>query len=251
MASSLADHEQALRASDTTLYRELGICDADEICVDSLYSVHWNEGMRLIANCVKRNLFKDAGVWNDAWDDAEDEDEGEDYWDPAVDTDGSVQGGFENGRYDTGHKAGTGQENGQQGDQDTLKPYKKHQQNATSNDLPFALLADKYASVVLTGDDQAQTPFQADSIKLRSLINDPVDLHGSGKSLEEDGRSSSQRDSNGASQVSQVRTCTHCTGLKTFRPFASDTDALEMEVKVASVGSAVLTGVLWLAVMGG
>ena len=251
MASSLADHEQELRASDTTLYRELGICDADEICVDSLYSVHWNEGMRLIANCVKRNLFMDAGVWNDAWDDAEDEDEGEDYWDPAVGTDGSVQGGFANGRYNPGHEAGEGQENGHHRDQDTLKPYQKHQQNTTSQDLPFALLADKYASVVLTGDDQAQKPFQADSIKLRSLINDPVNLHDGEKSSKEDGRSSSQQDSNGASRVSQVRTCTHCTGLKTFRPFASNTDALEMEVKVANVGSVVLTGVLWLAVMGG
>ena len=240
MASSLG-------REDPSLHGEYGTCHSDEICVDSVYSIDYREGLRMIANCVPKRLFRDAGfLWKDRWDDLDDI-----HW--AEFGNEKLVGGPSSER-DEGSIRGE-----RQGDQ-------KHSEelgNQTKIEVSSSeLFAGKYASVVITEGEEGITPLEVKAIDLKSLGNTTSqenEVAGSASgyqgagAFEADPRNSSARWQAPVDPfiVEQERSCTNCVHLKTFKPLASDTTVLEMEVEMISVGSVTLAGILWVALLSG
>ena len=251
---------------DTSLHAEIGLCDEDEVCVDSLYSIQIQDGMVLIANCVKKRLFVDAGLWRDEWDDEpeggaekwekplsdipEEEEEGEGSFYSALNA--SDQGTPPDGKGGTQGQSGQGPGVGS-----GEKKASGEQTQSESHDLPDSLFAGKYASVVLTKDEAGTTPLEVEGIGLRSLGNGTaLSAGGGGASGSWDVSESPIRNTGNKAPTApaftgQERNCTVCMDLKTFKPFTPDTKALEMEVKMVGTGSAALAGVLWVALLSG
>ena len=248
MASAIAEDGATYSYHDSSLFAELGICDTDEVCVDSLYGLEWWAGMRLIANCVKKSMFKDAEVLNDEWDDPDDDTdaEGETFWDAETGNWVEDQEGSESDP-SRDEKGGGKKQQGQV----AQKPESGSKQQAKTQGLPHGLFAGRYASVVVSKDDNAQTPLRVEKLELRSLGNED------GNEIREDGDTILANQRAGIKNqtipeiTEQERNCTDCVDLKTYKPFSPDTEALEMEVKFVSAGSMALTGIIWLALFSG
>ena len=76
---------------DQSLYAEIGICAADEVCVDSLYASTWRSDLVLTANCVNVKYFKEKFTEEDLAD-GDYEDQGRE--------DGEDEGGSSSGGLD-------------------------------------------------------------------------------------------------------------------------------------------------------
>ena len=261
MASDLT----RMDVQDTSLHAEIGNCESDEVCVDSLYNVRISEGTVLIANCVKKKLFIDAGVWNDLWDN-EDEEGGAEYWEGHLSEEEEFQeaesGSSSSEPYvsekggDNGKGQGKGK--GQGSSKANNGEDESHQQHLDLHHLPASIFAGKFASVVVT-KDEGDTPLEVEELDLKSLGNGTALTAGDGSAFgpsEGTGPfagvdTSGNAESKAAEIVEQERNCTNCVRMKTFKPLAPDTEALEMEVKMVGVGTTALAGVLWVALLSG
>ena len=261
MASSLS-------SEDTSLWPEWGACEEDEICIDSLYSLHYVQPMRLIANCVKKSLFVDAGQWKPEFDD-----ESEGNYESAGSHLDEGEMGLGGGSSSSGLNVSDDSSGPTEPDSELCKtqtevsgnPSCEHQQlpQPQLHNVP-SLFAGRYASVVVSRDESGNTPIEVEELELRSLANSSAsgDL-ASGSATGEPSKTSASGSSNPGTDeygnkiasvsgvAEQKRNCTNCMKLKTLKPFTMDTEALEMEVKMVGAGSAALAGVLWVALLSG
>lgn len=74
---------------------------------------------------------------------------------------------------------GDGQYDGKKSNHGAQKPGGVSNKQTGSQNLPVGLFKGKYASVIVTEDEQAETPLHAERMQLRSLENDSAyDEHG-------------------------------------------------------------------------
>ena len=233
----------------------------DEICVDSLYSLDYRNGFVLIANCVKKQLFQDAGIWNDEWDNLKDR-EGEEFGGSDIEDEDREQEPNErpsnssaaqkpddgDGTKDQNQEPLEGEPKG------TLLPNRTGMEN-----LPLTVFSGRYASVVITQGEEGTTPLEVWKIGLKSLGDMNVS-RGTGGALGYHDGSEFEGDASNDDIGSQTpeglfeeqeKSCSNCMELKTSKPFAPDTEALEMQVKMMGAGSTALAGILWVALLTG
>lgn len=256
MASDIARFNSGLHHAmhDSSLHAETGWCEAGEVCVTAWQSMGLGRPLTLTANCVLKKMFRDLGGWNNGWDamDVQNEEEDrkaqleEDDGGSATtgDSGGSVGGSSSSGLEvsdDAGSNHGTGQK----------------QQQAQLG-LANSIFAGKVASIVLSKDETGDSALQVEELELKSWGVDGTSspLGGGVSSPSIDSKTGSvsgpgTKAPNALEILEQERNCTDCVSLKTFKPLAPDTEALEMEVKMVGAGSAALAGVLWVALLSG
>lgn len=261
----------SVTTQDTSLYDEFGTCEEDEICVDSLYSKDYREGMILIANCVKKDRFVKIfnTKWYPEWDDEIDAEE----WaamenERTAAANGTSSSGLDvsdDGEDDPDVKICKTQKHSSKGASENAGCEQRQQQQRLQ--FPPSLLAGRYASVVMSKDENGNIPVKVEELGLRSLANaanSSADAEAPSKTVDEGGfnigdDSDTNADDSGIGRLAstpagvaeQERKCTDCMKLKTTKPFTPDTEALEMEVKMVGAGSVALAGVLWVALLSG